>query len=223
MTKNSLNASVLEKILIGGIIPLVAVFAFAMNSLFKTLEEKSKQASHTNIDSELSSQKTNRLKELEIKLNKYQDVSKRAAAIVADSKQYRYQDQIVNDINTYAEVAGVTILGFNFNEGGGNADAANSASGNASTPAVTPPSGQSTDSPATTPPTGASKSVAPGLKTVNASIQLDSPIPLSNFLIFLKYIEQNVTKMQVTGVTLTPSDNPKLISNPTINVTVYTR
>lgn len=213
MKNQKLNAVTLKYILIAGIIPLIGGSAFVIYSLFGTLEQKSKEASHAAIDSEIGTKNIDHLQDLEAELAKNKDVAARAAAIVADSKQYRYQDQIVNDINTYAKAAGVTILGFDFSESGSTSE-----SGNATT------NDSSSTTNQTTPPASAqAPAAAPGLKTVNASIQLDSPIPLTNFLIFLKYIEQNVTKMQITGVTLTPAENPNLISNPTINITVYTR
>ncbi len=218
MKKGSLNAVILERLLIIGIIPLIGVSIFVIHSLFGVLEQKSKEASHANIDSEVGAENINDLKKLEEKLAQNQDVARRAAAIVADSKQYRYQDQIVNDINTYAAAAGVTILGFDFNE---NSEGTNT-EGNATSTEGTSSTGNSTAT-QQAPPSNTSATAAPGLKTVNASIQLDSPIPLTDFLIFLKYIEQNVTKMQITGVTLTPAEDPNLISNPTINITVYTR
>lgn len=221
MKKSKLNAVILERVLVIGILPLIGVSAFIVYSLFGILEEKAMQASHASIDSEVGTSNINHLKELEASLAKNQDIATRAAAIVAESKQYGYQDQIVNDINTYAQAAGVTILGFDFSETGG----ASTTPGAAGSSTGTASSGQAAATP-TTPTTDTTKApaAAPGLKTVNASIQLDSPIPLTNFLIFLKYIEQNVTKMQITGVTITPeATNPNLISNPTINLTVYTR
>ena len=223
MKKSRLNAVILERVLVIGILPLIGVSAFIVYSLFGILEEKAMQASHASIDSEVGTSNINHLKELEAGLARNQDIATRAAAIVAESKQYGYQDQIVNDINTYAQAAGVTILGFDFSETGG----ASTTPGAAGSSAGTASSGQTATTPTTpTPATDTTKApaAAPGLKTVNASIQLDSPIPLTNFLIFLKYIEQNVTKMQITGVTITPeATNPNLISNPTINLTVYTR
>lgn len=219
MKSQRLSAVTLKYILIIGIIPLIGVSAFVVYSLFGTLEQKSKEASHAAIDSEVGTKNIDHLQDLATELQKNQDVATRAASIVADSRQYRYQDQIVNDVNTYAKAAGVTILGFDFSESGSSSGDGSESSGDSSTT-----SGASTAQTAATPQTNTqTTNAAPGLKTVNASIQLDSPIPLTNFLIFLKYIEQNVTKMQITGVTLTPADNPNLISNPTINIMVYTR
>ncbi len=219
MKNQKLNAVTLKYILIIGIIPLIGGSAFVVYSLFGTLEQKSKEASHAAIDSEVGTENIDHLQDLAAELQKNKDVATRAASIVADSRQYRYQDQIVNDINTYAKAAGVTILGFDFSEGGSNSESGGTTTGSDNSTT----SGSNTNQATTPQTTTQTPAAAPGLKTVNASIQLDSPIPLTNFLIFLKYIEQNVTKMQITGVTLTPADNPSLITNPTINITVYTR
>lgn len=218
MKKSRFSAATLERVLIIGIIPLIAASGFIVYSLFGILEGKAKKANHASIDSEVGTSNIKQLQELEASLAKNKDVAARALSIVADSRQYSYQDQIVNDINTFAKAAGVTILGFDFSEAGGDAAATTTegSSSAASGAQAAPAPAESGATPAPAP--------APGLKTVNASIQLDSPIPLTNFLIFLKYIEQNVTKMQVTNVTLTPDGaNSTLVSNPTINITVYTR
>lgn len=47
-------------------------------------------------------------------LEKHQTDMEKAAMIVADTTSYKYQDQIVQDITTYANLSGLTILGFDF-------------------------------------------------------------------------------------------------------------
>lgn len=66
------------------------------------------------------------------------------------------------------------------------------------------------------------KPATSGLKPIVASITLDNPVNFRNYLAFIKLIEQNLTKMQITDITITPDkDNPNLINNPVIGLEVY--
>lgn len=63
-----------------------------------------------------------------------------------------------------------------------------------------------------------------GLNSIAANITLQNPVPYRNYLIFLKLIEQNLTKMQITDVSITPDKvNPNLISNTTVGIEVFTK
>lgn len=67
-----------------------------------------------------------------------------------------------------------------------------------------------------------SSSSSTGLKSIAATITLQNPVPYRSYLTFLKLIEQNLTKMQVTDISIVPDkDNPNLINNPTIGLEVY--
>ncbi len=126
--------------------------------------------------------------ELKAYLESHTDDVQRAAAIVGETKTYQYQNQIIEDINRYANSAGVTVLGFDF-----------------------PTS------------TTAPKNTA-GLKSIAAVITLQNPVSYTNYLKFLKLIEQNLTKMQITDISVAP--DPKAsgeISTPTIGLQVYVK
>ena len=69
---------------------------------------------HTKIDTELSEQGIENAKKLRRTLDDNRESVARAAAIVADTKYYEYQDQIVQDISSYAAASGLTVLGFDF-------------------------------------------------------------------------------------------------------------
>ena len=144
---------------------------------------------HLKTDAEINDEAIINAQRLSVALETHKDSVSRAQAIVADTKYYEYQDQIVRDITSYANTAGVTILGFNF-----------------------------TATPAT-----ASGSVK-GVKSVSASISLANPVPYDNYLRFLKLIERNLTKMQVSEMNIT-SDLRSLgqISSPTLTMEVYVR
>lgn len=74
------------------------------------------------------------------------------------------------------------------------------------------------------PSSTSSSSSSTGLKSIAATITLQNPVPYRNYLTFLKLIEQNLTKMQITNISIVPDkDNPNLINNPIIGLEVYVK
>lgn len=62
------------------------------------------------------------------------------------------------------------------------------------------------------------------LKSIRVDVTLKNPVEYTNLLRFLKYIEQNLTKMQISTISVTPnSDNPKLIDSPIVGLEVYVK
>jgi hypothetical protein len=113
----------------------------------------------------------------------------RAASIVAETKTYQYQNQIIEDITLYANSVNVSILEFNF------------------------PDSSSSSSKKKT-----------AIKSITAEVTLRKPVDYSNFISFLKYIEHNLTRMQITNISISPnSENPALIDSPTIGLEVYVK
>ncbi len=63
-----------------------------------------------------------------------------------------------------------------------------------------------------------------GLKSLTATITLKGPTPYQGYLTFLKLIEQNLTKMQITDVALVPDQsNLNMITDPTVGIEVYVK
>ncbi len=152
------------------------------------------QVDHLKIDSDINQQGIENAQKIRIALDKNKDSVARAAAIVADTKYYEYQDQIVKDVTSYASASGLTVLGFDFS---------------AST-AVTP--------------TKKTAGSVNGVKTMVANIALQSPVQYSNYLRFLKLIERNLTKMQVTEINISNDlKSADAISSPTLTLEVYVR
>ena len=144
---------------------------------------------HTKIDTELSEQGIENAKKLRRTLDDNRESVARAAAIVADTKYYEYQDQIVQDISSYAAASGLTVLGFDF-----------------------------------TTSTSAKATAITGVKAVVATISLSSPVNYDNYLQFLKLIERNLTKMQITQLDISNDlKNPGGVNSPVITLEVYVR
>lgn len=189
-----MNAKMLNQILAGLIVLLIgaagASFYFGSQALQATVLE----TAHAQTDYEIQEQNIAQLARLESQMKDKEAIAKRAQQIAAEGTQYQYQDQIVQDVNTFAARAGVQVLGYSF----------------------------SSDSPAVAPDT-ATPAIS-GIKTINASINLAAPVSYDNFIKFLMAIEQNLTKIQVTGIDMTP-DNKDInaISNPTVTIQVYVK
>lgn len=61
-----------------------------------------------------------------------------------------------------------------------------------------------------------------GLKSLTATIRLSDSSRYTSYLSFLKYIEQNLTKIQITDITISPNtSNQDYITDTTIGIQVY--
>lgn len=189
MKKITFDAVFLSWLFIG-LISLVLIGAgLGCWQLQKFLATERLAADHAKIDATISTDELQKAHNLQLYLANHKSDVDKAAAVVAETKTYQYQNQIVEDVNRYADIAGVTILGFDFPV-------------------------QKTISPAG----------AKGAKTIQAVVTLQNPVPYTNYLRFLKLIEQNLTKMQITEISITPDDKvPGRVNNPSIGLQVYVR
>ena len=196
--KKVLNASIariiLSLLLLIILSAMVGLVIFAYSFLSKTSEEVGKmQTEAIAVDAKIQS-----LLASKSQLDRNSDTVKKAKNIVSESKLYQYQNQIIQDLNTYADRAGIPIKSFSFqNEPTTSAKTATS-------------SKQTSTSPA-------------GVKSTFVSIQLGDHIDYTKFLHFLSLIEKNVTRMQLSGVSISRVANNHEISIHTLEVKVYTR
>ena len=196
--KKVLNASiariVLSLLLLIILSAMVGLVIFAYSFLSKTSEEVGKmQTEAIAVDAKIQS-----LLASKSQLDRNSDTVKKAKNIISESKLYQYQNQIIQDLNTYADRAGIPIKSFSFqNEPTASAKTATS-------------SKQTSTSPA-------------GVKSTFVSIQLGDHIDYTKFLHFLSLIEKNVTRMQLLGVSISRGANNHEISIQSLEVKVYTR
>lgn len=190
MSKHTLSsAQVVHWTLYACIIALLFGTGYAVTLTHQKLASFVTEVDHLKIDSEVNQRSIENAQKLRRALDDNKDSVTRAAAIVADTKYYEYQDQIVQDIASYANAAGLTVLGFDF-----------------------------------TPSTQSHTSTVKGLKTVVATISLKSPVPYPNYLRFLKLIERNLTKMQVTELEIANDlKTPGAIDAQLVTLEVYVR
>lgn len=187
--KRELNAQVVSRLLIACILLLIIGAGVGSWYIQQALRDQALAANHAKIDAELSQTELQHSKVLQTYLEQHNVAMQKAKAVVSETKAYQYQNQIVEDVQSYASKAGVTILSFTF-------------------------------------PVVASNALpdATGLKSVTAILTLDSPLDYAKYIKFIKYIEQNVTKMQIVSINITPNPrNANTILDPSLQLKVYVR
>ena len=184
-----LTSTTVSWLLIGSIILLVIGVGTGSWLMQGALSSQVVETDHAKIDADLSRTELQRAKTLETYLETNKAAIEKANTVVSETKTYQYQNQIVNDIESYASKAGVIILGYSFPQ-----------------------------------ETTAARPDATGLKSVSATLSLQTPVNYTNYLKFLKYIEQNITKMQIENLSLAPDPaNPNTIKDTAITLKVYVR
>ena len=196
--KKVLNASiariVLSLLLLIILSAMVGLVIFAYSFLSKTSEEVGKmQTEAIAVDAKIQS-----LLASKSQLDRNSDTVTKAKNIVSESKLYQYQNQIIKDLNTYADRAGIPIKAFSFQN-------------------------ELTTSAKTTKSSKRTPANPAGVKSTFVSIQLGDHIDYTKFLHFLSLIEKNVTRMQLLGVSISRGANNLEISIQSLEVKVYTR
>ncbi|HEX7483868.1 MAG TPA: hypothetical protein VF281_01820 [Candidatus Saccharimonadales bacterium] len=208
MKSSHLTPTKLRLILATGLVLTITgagvIFALASSQL-KTVATT---VSHKVADAQASQNNLTNLRKIERFLEDHQATVTRANDIVAESKSYEYQNQIVNDLKSYAASAGISITDFNFTS-------ANSAA--PTTPAAPAAGGT------TTPATETAAPAAPSLKSTSVTVTLASPVRYDNLLRFIKAIEQNLTKMQISTVSLSKGTTDSEVTTDTLAIEVYIR
>lgn len=126
---------------------------------------------------------------------------KRAEAIVADSKTYTYQDQIIRDLEAYAKDAKVEISNISF-----------------SAKKAAKKIKQTTKDPVTGVETTKEVEDKSSLASTTATVTLINPLNYDHLLDFIYRIEKNLTKMQIKKVDL--SDAKKSTTGGITSITV---
>lgn len=187
--KRQLSATTLSWVLIGLIIFFIIGAYVGTWYLGTVLHEHVSSVRKLENTAVINANNLSFAKSLKTFLEANTDSVTKASSIVAETKMYQYQNQIVQDVTHFADIAGVTILGFDF------------------------PTNQA-----------ASKQTKAGVKSLAATVMLQTPLSYNNYLKFLRLIEQNLTRMQITNISITPDDTtPGLISNPLVGLEVYVK
>jgi hypothetical protein len=197
MKQHSLTATKLRVMLSLSIFFLALLTSVILYFAQDMLDTYATEVSHTVVDANASQNNVQTLQKIQRELETEKAAVERASSIVAESQSYQYQDQILTDLNDYASRAGITISNFDFS--------ANAPAASGSTPAVVP----------ATP-------VPSGVKSTSVSVTLANPVVYNNLLRFIKSIEQNLTKMQISKVSLAKGSGND-ISSEMLTIEVYIR
>lgn len=200
---DGLSATGLRIVLFTSMIFLLILGSAAFWFGFLQLQKYALEVSNVNSQVASSSENLATLKRLQTYLASSQDAVARANEVVAESKQYQYQDKIIEDLNKYASRAGIGITGYSFSAG---------------TTAGTPTSGT-----AATPPAGVAAPATGGLKSTSVSVTLKSGTSYESIMRFIHFIEQNLTKMQLAGVSLARDAQTNGVTSNSLTIEVYTR
>ncbi len=213
MNVHNLTPTRLRLILIGSMGLLVALAVVVFMVGYKQISDYSAAARTVAAQAQASDSSLQDLVTVKKQLANNADVVQRASLLVAESKSYLYQDQIINDINSFASQAGVVVTNINF---GGSGAAATSGASAAATPTA-PGSGSRSSMEAAVPG---------GIKTTTASITVQNPVDYTKMLTFIHSIENSLFKMRLSQVTLskaTGSKGSNDVTSDVLNIEVYIR
>ncbi len=208
MNKNSITPKRLRFILATSIALVIALSAGGFLLIRNTLVTYAQEVSAATKAASISASDVTALEKLEVEMNENTVGINRAKNIVADSQHYQYQNQIINDLNTYAKNVGLSIASYSF---------------------LTDNAAAGVASPAPAPNQGATAQATPlpaGLKTTGVSVTLEAPASYTAVMSFIHLIERNLTKMQLSGISLTAdraeaSTSQGTLSVAPLNIEVY--
>lgn len=198
LKQRALTSSIARAILAGTLLLTIAtgigVFVFGQQQLSAVAEETRKSTT----DAESSSNELQTLTTLKNRLKEQDKDVERAAKIVSITKNYSYQDQVVQDLVNYANASGVVIKSIDFS-------ANNSSAASKSTNAAT----------ITKAPTGT--------KSISATVTLNTPVAYDSLRDFIYRIEKNLFQMQISNLTLSSNKDTGGIVVDALTVTAYVR
>ena len=202
-SKKSIKASTLRIILASGLAAILLAMAGGFYLAYNSLKQTAQETADVQAEAKSSDNRLVQLQNTQLELEKNKKIVKKAEQVVAESQSYQYQNQIINDLTRYASQAGLGVESFTFQ---------NSESGGGAAASPTQPAA----------PTGA----AGGVKSVTVNVQLSGNLNYQSILKFLHLVEQNLTRMQVTSVSLSKDDASNQGANPatqTFSIEVFVK
>ena len=197
MTQTShLTPAKLRGVLVTVFVALIIIGVVIFMLGYQQINIYSLAAQETAQQAAASSSTVHNLKLIQQELAQKSDIVDRASQLVAASQSYKYQDQIIQDINSYAKAAGLSLDNITFE-----------------------------DASATT-ATTATAALPAGIKMTTATATLKNPVNYYKLLRFLHSLEQGVFKMSITSIDLskgaTTGGLEDITSSP-VKIEVYIR
>lgn len=200
--KKGLTASSARIVLALFLLIILAAMVAGSYFAYSFLSTTSKEVADMQTEASAVDMKIQNLLKLKDQLEKNPVATKKAEQIVAESKSYQYQNQIINDLSIYAAKANVPIQSFTFQDS--STSSAKSSSSSSQTTIKKPTS-------------------VNGVKSITVSIQLGDKVPYNNLLHFLYLVENNVTRMQISGVSISRGEQRGEVSAQSLELGVYVR
>lgn len=212
--QKDLSATTLRYILVACLFLIIAAMAAGFYFVHGQLQVFAKDVADTQAEAKTSDAKLNNLMQLEKQLKKHEATVKKSEQIVAESQSYMYQNQVIEDLTTYASRTGISIMSFSFQS------AENATGGTDATTA--PPAIDNSSATTDTKPSETQQS-SPSVRNTIVSIRIASPVRYVNLLHFMHLIEENLTRMQITEFSLSGGDSADFVSTDSFNIEVYIR
>lgn len=175
----------------------VAGFIYSKNLLQNEAQETAKISAKA----ASSNEEIQSLTSAQVVIDKNKDVELKAANLASDSTSYLYQNRITTDISSIASRAGVEVDGIDF--------ATTSAAATATT---TPP---------------VTSILTGGVRETTFNVTVKNPVRYDKLMAFIRYIEQNSNKMQISKVSITSiagaQNGAGMVTSDIFTVSVYVR
>ncbi len=215
MKTQGMKASLLEKILLLLVIVIFFITIAAYYFLSNFAKSQAIEADHSMISAQSTQNDIENMEKSHKWLVDNPDIVNRTNSIVAEASQYKYQDQVIRDLESYASQSKIVVTDYKFNEA---SSSTTSATGDTAAPAETP-------SPAPAESSGAASStntqqLPSGLTatTVTLAFNYDKSVQYDSMIRFIKRIEKNITRMQITELKMTPDNENR--SKVDVNMTI---
>lgn len=194
MTHRSMTPATLRAVLASALFVLAAlgvtIYILGYGQIARYSADTQKLAS----EAEASNSDLTNLIATRKQLDSNADIVDRTSMMVAESRQYAYQDQILSDLKTYGAAAGISVSNITFS------DASLSSATATSTPA-----------------TGSTLTTPSGIKSIKASVTIENPVAYANVLKFVHLLEQGLFKMRLTEISISRSNDQKSAGSVSIN------
>lgn len=206
MKVRNLNATTFRIILIS-ILSVAIIASIAATYFGQSFLRSNSESVIQAVSTEFSSK--NRLEQLqkaEQVLKTHEESMEKAKQIASSGEGFAYQQQLIDDINRYAERAGITVTGYSFSD--------ISSGDTATTPAPAGTAEGGTAAPAASGPAG--------MKKVAVSVSFLSPIDYQTLMRFLTILETSLPKINAQSIQLNRSEsNPTEVDLSSLNLEVY--
>ena len=209
MKARNLNATTFRMILLS-VLTVTIIASIAATYFGQSFLRSNSESVIQAVSTEFSSK--NRLEQLqkaEQVLKDHEVSMEKARNIASSSDGFAYQQQLIDDINRYAQRAGITVTGYSFAEAPSGGAAAGASAGNA---AASPKS----------PATPGIPAGPVGMQKAAVTVSFLSPIDYETLMRFLTILDTSLPKINAESIQINRSEsNPNEVNLTSLNLEVY--